>query len=649
MASSDRPEGRTKALYMLSAGLDGLRAIQGFPRGDVERILALSIPPEYTACPNPFVVDWLADTSSPPDAPVTCEPLAADVSEGKADPIYRGQIYHTKVPPAAIAHYIEHYCPPEGVVFDGFCGSGMTGVAARLTGRRAILCDLSPAATAIAASVCIPVVPEEFAKLAAGLVGYLREACGHLYTPSNGRSEMEYVIWSEVYECPQCSAQSPFSEMGFDLTARKPRKAIHCPNCGAKLGRRDLCRVLDEAGRTVEHPVRVKYARQPGERDLSEADIDLVARAGEAPIPFVYPEGPMMGREPGPDGWGQMWRRGYHSGVHRVADFYYPRTLWVLAAALDWISKVACSDEARHALKTTVINTSLNLTRMRRAYQGVIPLVLYFPRLRRECNAILMLERKLRAIGRALAALPRGNQRSVMISTQSATDLRNIPDASVDYIFTDPPFGGNIIYSEVNYLWESWLGVTTNQQPEAIVSRTQRKGQAEYEELMTACLCEFNRVLKPGRWITVEFHNSDDSVWAAIQSALQESGFEIADVRILDKQAEAFKAAVSQVAVRKDLVISAIKPGPKQPSVCRSADGESLDVWQFVAEHIAGLGDDEARLSERTPHMLFNRMVAWCLMNGQRVPMSSGEFYQGLRERFTESDGRYYLPDGDGE
>ena len=72
-------------------------------------------------------------------------------------------------------------------------------------------------------------------------------------------------------------------------------------------------------------------------------------------------------------------------------------------------------------------------------------------------------------------------------------------------------------------------------------------------------------------------------------------------------------------------------------------------MWQFVAEHIAGLGDDEARLSERTPHMLFNRMVAWCLMNGQRVPMSSGEFYQGLRERFTESDGRYYLPDGDGE
>ncbi|NSW56448.1 MAG: DNA methylase [Armatimonadetes bacterium] len=645
MGDSDGRERKRRLRALLAEQVEGMRGIQGFPGGDVQRILALSIPREYTACPNPFIADWLEAAGTARDAPVTCEPLAADVSEGKADPIYRGQIYHTKVPPAAVARYIEHYCPPGGVVFDGFCGSGMTGVAARLTGRRAILCDLSPAATAIAASLCLPVRAEEFAALAAELVRHLREVCGHLYTPPDGRSEMEYVIWSEVYRCPRCSAQSPFSEMGFDLSARKPRKAIQCPDCGAQLGRSDLRRVLDEAGKTVERPVRIKYAGQPGERDLSDSDLDLIARAREDAIPFGYPEGPMMGREPGPDGWGQMWRRGYHSGVHRVADFYYPRTLWVLAAALDWIGRAGCSDEARHALQTTVINTSLNLTRMRRAYQGVIPLVLYFPRLRRECNAILVLERKLRAIGRAMATLPQGDQRSVMISTQSATDLRNIPDASVDYIFTDPPFGGNIIYSEVNYLWESWLGVTTNQHPEAIVSRTQRKGQAEYAALMTDCLREFHRVLKPGGWITVEFHNSDDSIWAAIQSALQESGFEVADVRILDKQAEAFKAAVSQVAVRKDLVISALRPGPEKPPLCRSANCGNLDVWQFVAEHLGALPEDDGRLSERTPHMLFNRMVAWCLMNGQRVPMSSGAFYQGLRERFVEIGGRYYLRD----
>ena len=181
------------------------------------------------------------------------------------------------------------------------------------------------------------------------------------------------------------------------------------------------------------------------------------------------------------------------------------------------------------------------------------------------------------------------------------------------------------------------------------MSTAQDKGQEEYAALMTQCLREFHRVLKPGRWITVEFHNSDDAVWTAIQSALQESGFEIADVRILDKQADAFKAAVSEIVPRRDLVISAVKPGSEGARICREPCDESLDVWGFVVDQLASLphSDGESRLSERAPHILFNRMVAWCLMQGHRVPISSGEFCQGLRERFVECDGRYFLPGQD--
>jgi DNA modification methylase len=70
------------------------------------------------------------------------------VSEGKYDPLYKLHSYPTKVPPKAISRYIEHYTNPGDIVLDGFCGTGMTGIAAQTCKHRryAILSDLSPTA-----------------------------------------------------------------------------------------------------------------------------------------------------------------------------------------------------------------------------------------------------------------------------------------------------------------------------------------------------------------------------------------------------------------------------------------------------------------------------------------------------------------------
>jgi hypothetical protein len=126
------------------------RQIEGFPIGADEEILALSDPPYYTACPNPFLAEIIAQWQQeweetrgrlglPADGENGAyqrEPFAADVSEGKNDPIYNAHSYHTKVPHKAIMRYILHYTDPGDIVFDGFCGTGMTGVAAQLCGDR---------------------------------------------------------------------------------------------------------------------------------------------------------------------------------------------------------------------------------------------------------------------------------------------------------------------------------------------------------------------------------------------------------------------------------------------------------------------------------------------------------------------------------
>src|SRR5262249_30462780 len=135
------------------------RKIEGFPIGSDEDILALSDPPFYTACPNPwlgeFIKEWeAAKPAKPQEWHYHREPFATDVSEGQNDPIYNAHSYHTKVPPKAISRYVEHYTEAGDIILDGFCGTGMTAVAAALCGqRKTILADLSPIATFIASNL----------------------------------------------------------------------------------------------------------------------------------------------------------------------------------------------------------------------------------------------------------------------------------------------------------------------------------------------------------------------------------------------------------------------------------------------------------------------------------------------------------------
>ena len=94
------------------------RKIEGFPIGEDEDILALSDPPYYTACPNPWLADFVKHYGTPynPKKPYHREPFAADVSEGKNHPIYAAHAYHTKVPHRAIMRYILHYTGTGDVV-----------------------------------------------------------------------------------------------------------------------------------------------------------------------------------------------------------------------------------------------------------------------------------------------------------------------------------------------------------------------------------------------------------------------------------------------------------------------------------------------------------------------------------------------------
>ena len=156
-----------------------------------------------------------------------------------------------------------------------------------------------------------------------------------------------------------------------------------------------------------------------------------------------------------------------------------------------------------------------------------------------------------------------------------------LPDNSIDLIFTDPPFGANINYSEMNILWESWLGEFTDTAQEAIINKVQGKDVTAYQNLMTASMCECYRVLRPGHWMLLVFMNSSKEVWNALQEAIAHAGFIIRKIDIFDKQHGTFKQFVSENTAGFDLVLHCFKPLVLQSSavVAQTAIGDSIRAF----------------------------------------------------------------------
>lgn len=211
--------------------INRVRGNEGFPIAKDEDIISLSRPPHYTACPNPFITDFIREYGTPYDEATDnyhCEPFASDVAEDKHDLIYNIHSYHTKVPPKAIKCYIEHYTEPGDIVLDSFCGTGMTGIGAKIcddkgfgiSQRHAVLIDLSTIAAFVAGSYNKPIKPSDMEEIKNKIqeleevfqTYYLTEHVenGKIVTGFSGSpvlGEINYTVWSDVFVCPSCTSE----------------------------------------------------------------------------------------------------------------------------------------------------------------------------------------------------------------------------------------------------------------------------------------------------------------------------------------------------------------------------------------------------------------------------------------------------------
>ncbi|EOU9564343.1 DNA methyltransferase [Pseudomonas aeruginosa] len=542
-----------------------------------------------------LVKEYLNSNSSLPVATLSAAPKKAPstplVAGGRNSALYTAHSYHTKVPPEAIIPFIEHFTKPGDVVLDPFCGSGMTGVAAALVGRLAILNDLSPAAVHLAWNHSHPCQPTEldeaFAEIEAKVGGRMQEIYGTI-DEKGEPALLHWTMWSTRHKCPHCGKRFSLWDT-VDRSEGRMGASVVCPSCKHGITRRNL-QTIDSV------PVWLAYETASGqrlERKAGKADIAKALAFSRDGIEDWYPSVD-IGRDR------EMYIRCalQNKGVREVADFYTNRNLLALSLIWGAIGEIA-DQRKRFAMAFAFTNTAWHGTRMRRynARGGQRPLTgtLYIPQLSSECNVLEVMRNKIAQLKKYYATFQPTAAQAPFVLNGSATDLEKLQDGSIDYVFTDPPFGSNLFYADCNLIWESWLGRITDPINEAVVNKSLSvieggKTLEGYETLMTGAMREIARVLKPGGWATVVFHNTDGEVWAALQSAAKAAGFEFHEAASLDRKQQSHKGykgrSGQEDVAHFDVVMNLRKPEKVKVATSKK-EAKSFDLESLVSELVA--------------------------------------------------------------
>lgn len=579
----------------------------------------------------------------------------------RSGPLFNAFPYPTKISPETIALFIATHTSPGETVFDGFAGSGTTGLAALLCAnppadlkaeavrlglpvqwgaRRAVLCEIGVLGSFVARVLCSPPDPLEFQQAAEHLLAEASERCGWLYQttdPSGKVGTTRYSIWSDTLECPSCGRNVLLWDACVSRDPAQISARFHCPHCAheAEVDSVDRVRemvdddLLGQRRKLRRRRLAWVYGATDGHnwsRPANSHDASLLRRVAGELVPGCVPETKIP--------WGDLYRAGYHEGMTHVHHFYTKRNLIAFASLWEQVERYP--DQLKDALRFWLLSYNAShstiMTRVvaKKGQKDLVvtsaqPGVLYVSGLPVEKNVFSGLRRKLETITQAFR-ITHGYPGMVDVHNTSCLSV-DLPDGSVDYVFTDPPFGGNIPYAEVNFLNEAWLGHPTNTKEEVIVSPHQGKTVERYGNLLSQALQEANRLLRRDGNATVVFHSASAQVWNALRGACEGAGFGITLASVLDKTQGSFKQVTTTGAVKGDPVLLLAK---QQKRLSRERTGVWAVAKRLLKEAVR-IGDP----AEATPHRLYSRLVGYYLSRRQDVPLDAAEFYGQFAERFA--------------
>jgi DNA modification methylase len=636
--------------------LPDLKKIEGFPIGEDDDIINLSNPPFYTACPNPYIEEFLEKNGTKYDDAsddYNKKPYTDDINTNKNDKLTNAHSYHTKSPFHAIQQYIEHYTKPGDVVLDCFSGSGMTGIAAQKSKRKAVLFDLSPIASYLTFNYNFSVSSDKYLTIAGELIDDIKNELGWMSETlhTDGRKgKINSILFSDQFMCPMCNNIFTLWDYAVNTEEGVFNDPFECKNCGSEIKKSECDKFIESKydpylkqniSQVSIKPVEIIYIidKKRFKKKPDTFDLNLLNKIDETKIPYYFPTDRMPK--------GGETRRNDKYGLTHVHHYFTKRNLYLLSALISKINNIVDYDIKSKlfiAVNSLILRSSkkaiLSINNYFNGGGGYITTIsgnMYIPSLFFEVEVLEQFETRVKKINE----INKQNfkKENIVFSTQSATDFSNIPENSIDFIFVDPPFGENLMYSELNIIYEAWLKIRTNNADEAIMNKTQNKSIIEYNKLMNDCFNNLFRVLKPKRWITIEYHNSKSAIWNGLQESITKAGFVIAHTSVLKNKGGSFVINVSPNSVSNDLIINAYKPDKEFIEKFITKAGEDVEL-DFIAMFLDSL--PEKAMIERTEKMLYSKMIGYYLSSNFQINYDSNFFYKMLKTNFIEQDGYWF-------
>lgn len=617
--------------------------------------------------PNPnlraFVEAHLQEHPYDPDTdnynvPAFDKPINAT----KATAIYNMHTYWSKKPHDAIRQYIRHYTKPGDLVLDPFCGSGGTALAALTEGRKAIAIDRSPAATFITKNYCTPVDVGELNAAFEELKRQVKPEIDWLYETKcdrcGGKATTGYTVYSQVFQCPRCLQKVPLFdcvEVEGRTAKGKPKKVNACPHCFNR-GQTEIIRSQGEKFGSV--PVLVSYICERGckpKRDqrrhneknttkqeyFEKYDIAKIREIESKQVSHWYPQGYDM------TGFSRYQRDAlYYYGVKEVADLFTKRNLCALATILNGIKT---SSQCQYPLLFTFTSILLKSSRMMAHNNDGIGRIqkgtYYIPQLSHDIHAWQFMEEAISDMASGYLAMERGS-RGLMITTSDARFL-DLPNSSIEYIFTDPPYAEKVQYGELNFAWEAWLGLDTQwHDNEIIVNEVRGKTEVDWTDRMLQVMKECHRVLKPGRCISLSYHDTSEGTWALLQDLMAEAGFVIErtdSALYIDTKARTTNQYFADKVNKRDLVINFRKPKPNELASDFTLTGNE-DETTFNEKVRVIIRDYLTTHPGETKDRIYDEVVSRMVRSGRMEAHNFDELLTQVAEQVRDAQlSRWYL------
>ena len=566
--------------------------------------------------------------------------------------IFNAFSYPTKISAEAEALFIACHTNIGDTILDPFGGSGTTGIATKLVDaptdsmkefaanmglkpqwgpRQAFVYEISTIGCLLGKVMCN--TPSQlFEFYATSLLDTVEKEYGNLYQasdPKGSNGYVRYAIWSDVVRCPHCHETFKYSDVAVENSPMRMRKESECPFCRGRINTSDVERVTElvhdnKLGVNVMQKKRVLYkiygetegknwSRFATNED-NQAYLELVHRLDMSDVPDYKIQ------------WGELYRHGYHFGITHLQHFYTQRNVFVMSKL--WKQIESYPVEIQDALKVFLLSyNSSHSTLMTRVVvkknskdfviTGAQPGVLYVSSLPVEKNIFLGLRRKIKTFVEAFQKTETSNS-VVKFCNKSSTHIALEPK-SVDYIFTDPPFGDFIPYSEINQINEAWLGCITDSTDETIINGSQGKSLLQYRDLMQQVFSGMSRVLSDEGKCTLVFHSAKAEIWRAIVDSYKQVGLESENVSILDKKQFTFKQTNSNVTVKGDPLILLTKTH-QESSPCRYADDKS--IANELINSSEGNSDKDDAISN------FSKYIMRCIENNVEITLDAKYFFR---------------------